>query len=135
MVPIRIRFRLHESDHERYGSDAWVYDEAEVARLPIREQIEIEREIERELGYSLPVMMRRLRGQHVDAMLAATWVARRMAGIREPLADYAPAVMLAEWLPEEDDADPPDGSPESTSSPPTTASTRSSTSGSRGRRR
>lgn len=110
-----LRFRLHEDDWGRYG-EAWcVYDEAAIVRLPVGEL----KAIEDAVGMSVPAMMNRWRGQYVDGMLAQMWVARRMSGITEDLADFEPLAFLAEWEPAgAADADPPDSSSSSPSAAP-----------------
>jgi len=103
-----MRFRMHVDDHERYG-DAWcVYDESALSRVPARQLIEIEAAI----GMSIPAMLSRLRDpespRHTEANLAVTWVARRLAGITEPYAEYEPMVLLIDWEPVTPaDVDPP----------------------------
>ncbi|MGA4726295.1 hypothetical protein ACPB67_02645 [Micromonospora taraxaci] len=99
-----VRFRLHEDDHERYGADWYVYDESAVLRVPARELIEIERQI----GVTVLTMLNRSRQDFADGNLAVMWVARRLAGVVEPFAEFTPLVMLAEWerLPAAD-VDPP----------------------------
>lgn len=99
-----MRFRFHPDDHERYGSDWVVYDEAALTRLPWRELVEIELQI----GMGVSVMMRRARRGFTDADAAAMWIARRLAGVDEPFDDFAPMVLLADWaeMPA-GDGDPP----------------------------
>lgn len=133
-----LRFQLHPDDHERYGSEWYVYDESAIARMPVREQLAVEREIEAVYGYGLLAMVDRMRRDMLDARLVASWLARRLAGVTESLADYEPMISLmsAEAVPQEpagDDADPPavasDSSestdPSSESSTPTSPGSRS----------
>lgn len=105
-----LRFRLHEDDHEQYGADWYLYDEAAIMRLPVGEL----RDIERAVGMSLIEVMNRGRQGFVDGTLAQMWVARHLAGVVEPFADFAPLVMLADWEPIRRraavDADPPEAS-------------------------
>ncbi|WP_051723706.1 hypothetical protein [Micromonospora chokoriensis] len=118
-----MRFRFHEDDHERYGSDWWVYDEAALVRVPARELVEVERQT----GMVLREMMRGVRADSTAANLAAMWVARRLAGVRvkrgddmvpEPFDGFEPLVILADWepVPAADDVDPPASA--SSTSPP-----------------
>lgn len=101
------RFRFCEEDREKYGDQWFEYNEAAIARLPVGEMVDIEREV----GMSLPLVFHRVRGAYADGNLAATWVARRVAGVVEPFADYAPLVFLAEWdRAPAGDVDPPEGS-------------------------
>lgn len=100
-----MRFRLHEDDHARYGSDWCVYDEAALVRVPARELIEIERQI----GMGVRDMFHGVRANLTAANLASMWVARRLAGIAEPFDGFEPLVLLADWepVPATDDVDPP----------------------------
>lgn len=100
-----MRFRPAEPDRERYGDGWTTYDEAALTRQPARELIAIEREI----GMPILDMLTRARQGHVDATLAATWVARRLAGAVEPYDQYDPLVLLMEWeqVTEAGDVDPP----------------------------
>lgn len=108
-----MRFRLDESDHEQYGADWCVYDEAAMLRVPARELVDIERRI----GMPLVQMIERARAGYTDATLAALWVARRLAGHDEPFADFAPLALLARWeRPAAGDANPP--APTSSTSAP-----------------
>lgn len=105
LAEIRLRFRFHEDD--QYDGE-WIYDEAAIARLPLRELIAIEATI----GMSISIMRFRLRGDYIDAALAATWLARKLGGIEEEdFGEYAPMVPLMDWevLPpaQGDDAGPP----------------------------
>ena len=88
-----LRFRFHEDDRERYGDDWYVYDEAALLRIPAPELVEIEQTV----GMSVPTMLMRARQNFTDANLAATWVARRLAGVKEPFAKYQPLVLLIDW--------------------------------------
>ena len=104
--------RLHEDDHERYGAGPWRYDEAALLRLPYGELVAIEAAI----GMSLTRLMYRMRQDYVDARRAAVWIARRMAGISEPLDTLEPVVTLMTVEVAGDDADPPAPAPSSSSS-------------------
>lgn len=100
-----LRFRFHPDDREAYGDGWTVYDEGLVARLPVRELIEIEQHI----GMSVATMIVRARANMTDANLAALWVARRAAGDDRPFEGFEPLVLLVEWEPvlATADADPP----------------------------
>lgn len=112
-----MRFRLHEDDHERYGADWYVYDESALVRLPARELIAIEAEIGMSVLGMVDAARRPDAAGFTAATLAAMWVARRLSGVDERIADFAPMVLLAEWEPvSAGDADPPDQTP--STSPP-----------------
>ena len=99
-----VRFRYCAEDQAKYGDGWYVYDEAALTRIPARELVEIERTI----GMSIATMLQRARGNFTDANLAATWVARRLSGVKEDYATYEPLVLLIDWeLVPADDADPP----------------------------
>lgn len=103
-----VRLRLGEPDWERYGDQWWTYDEAALVRLPVQELIAIEGELRRELGLTLQGAMLGYRQGAIDGTLALLWVARRLGGVTEPLAEFAPLVMLAEAeVPGSGDVDPP----------------------------
>lgn len=114
-----MRFELHPDDHERYGDGSWVYNEAEIVRLPVKELLAIESAVG-----PLTRVMNRLRQDWTDARLAAVWIARRQAGIQEPFDTFEPLISIATVSVVEDDADPPapgsDSSP-STNPPPNSA--------------
>jgi hypothetical protein len=122
-----LRFRLHTDDHDKYGSDWYVYDESAIVRLPIGEL----KAIEAAIGMSVLVMMNRWREGYIDGTLAQLWVGRRVNGVAEDFATFEPLAFLAEWEPAgAADADPP----ESSSSSPRAAPKRSSGSSSRSSR-
>ena len=109
-----MRFRFHEDDRERYGSDWWVYDEAALVRVPARQLVEIEEQI----GMGVRDMLLGVRTNLTLANLASMWVARRLAGhlvkrgdqmVAEPFEGFEPLVWLADWepVPATDDVDPP----------------------------
>lgn len=117
MERLHFRFRFAPDDHDRYGDQWWTFDEADLARVRSRELIAIERELRSELGinfYDAVVALRRPHREAVSASLAVMWIARRMAGVVESLAEFDPLVLMAESeeLPETDD-----NPPASTSSP------------------
>lgn len=123
-----VRFRLHADDHGKYGAEWYVYDENAILRLPVGEL----RDIERAVGTPIIDVMNRGRQSYVDGTLAQMWIARRMAGITEPFADFEPLVMLADWeVVPAADADPP---AESGPSSPPAARKRSSAGTSRSSR-
>ncbi|MEO3923014.1 hypothetical protein ABGB07_03910 [Micromonosporaceae bacterium B7E4] len=107
-----MRFQLHPDDHERYGDGSWLYDEAALVRLPIKELVQIESSVG-----PLTNVMHRLRLDYTDARLAVVWIARRQAGIVESFDSFEPLISLATVSAPEEDADPP--APGSDSSPST----------------
>lgn len=112
--------RLHPDDHARYGAGPWRYDEAALLRRPYGELVEIEAAI----GMSLSTLMTRVRRGYIDAHRAVLWIARRQAGIVEPIDSLEPMVTLMTVEIVGDDADPPgpgSGSSPSTDPPPTSA--------------
>lgn len=112
-----LRFRFHPDDHQRYGDGWTVFDQRALGRLPVAELVEIEQTI----GMSVRVLLDRLASDYADAHLAATWLARRMAGVTEDFADFNPLVLLVDWEPvPAGDADPPEPAADSTSSTPET---------------
>lgn len=113
------RVRLHEDDHAQYGGDWYRYDEAAISRLPVRELIAIEAEI----GMAVVGMMAQARvidgPGWTAATLAQIWVARRLSGVVEAFADFAPLVLLARWeSAPAGDADPPDQTSSASTSRP-----------------
>ncbi|WP_330438821.1 hypothetical protein OHB44_28020 [Micromonospora sp. NBC_00821] len=108
-----MRFRFHEDDHERYGSDWWVYDEAALVRVPARQLVEIEQQI----GMGVRDMCLGVRTNLTFANLASMWVVRKLAGVDEDFASFEPLVWLADWEPAPaTDVDPPAST--SSTSPP-----------------
>lgn len=94
MAPMRFQF-TEPGDIERYGDGWWTYDEAQLVRLPAREQVRLEVEI----GIPLVNVMDGCRRDSVMGNLAATWLAVRAvdAGLAGPFAAWQPCVMLAVW--------------------------------------
>lgn len=110
---MKLRFAFTESDHDRYGSGTWTFDAAELVRQPTRELIAIEATI----GMGIPALLARLKmptdRRYTESLLAATWVARRLAGQVEMYDDtYNPLVyLMTVEMVEDDDVDPPAGTP------------------------
>ncbi|HEX6968602.1 MAG TPA: hypothetical protein VF174_07320 [Micromonosporaceae bacterium] len=103
-----IRLRLGEPDWERYGDQWWTFDEADLTRMPARQLVEIERELKGALGLTILGAMASYRAGEITGTLALLWLARRMSGVVEPLAEFEPLVMLADAeLLDGGDADPP----------------------------
>lgn len=122
-----IRFTLHPDDHDKYGDGSWVYDESAILRLPVKELVEIEASVG-----PITTVLSRFREDYTDAKLAAVWVARRQAGIVEPLDGFEPLISLVSVSMPEVDAGPPDLG--STSTPSTDPPKTSVKRGSRGSR-
>ncbi|MEU5549199.1 hypothetical protein ABZ738_05470 [Micromonospora sp. NPDC047793] len=104
-----IKFRFAEADREKYG-DAWhVFDETELHGLRARELMILDAELRAELGLNVITSLESfLRGDNAGA-LAVMWLARRLSGEVDKLADFDPLPMLAEIVTVEPevDADPP----------------------------
>jgi len=93
---IRMRFRFTEpADVEAYGDRWWIYDEAVIVRLPARELIRLEAEID----MAMPVVMNQMREDLTMGTLAATWLAIRLEDpdLAGRFDDYSPVVLLTEW--------------------------------------
>ncbi|HEY9417119.1 MAG TPA: hypothetical protein VIQ30_20365 [Pseudonocardia sp.] len=109
-----VRFRFCEEDRETYGDDWWTFDEAALAKLRAKELVAIDDALREGLGLNVTTaLLSYMRGE-TRGSLAVMWLARRLAGITEPLDGFDPLVMLADTeLVKAADADPP----ASTSSP------------------
>lgn len=111
------RFRFTEPDDVRQFGDGWfVYDEAQIVKLPLRQLAALETE----LGMTLVSAIDGFRTDTVMGRAACTWLAIRAQDpdLAGPFADYSPAVLLARFEQVEDEAAAPlDGTPTSESSP------------------
>lgn len=119
-----VKFRFTEpADVQTFGDRWWVYDEAQLVRLPARELVRLEGEI----GAPLVEVMEGCRRDSVFGNLAAMWLAIRLddRDLAGPFAQFNPCVMLAVWDKADQGEDlaaapldpgPSDGSP---STPPT----------------
>ncbi len=109
-----VRFRFAEEDRERYGDGWWDFDEAKLLRLRSRELIAIDDALRDELGMNMLGILQAFLLGDTRGALGVMWMARRMGGVDEPLAEFDPLPHLAETqVGEVHDADPP----VSTSSP------------------
>lgn len=92
LPPIRFRFTA-EADAATYGADWWVWDEAEVTRLPARELIALEEAV----GMPLVAAIRGFHQDRAHATLAVMWIAMHRAGRKVAWTDFNPAALLADW--------------------------------------
>lgn len=110
---MKLRFAFHPDDRERYGDGEWTFDPEVLLRQPTRMLIAIESTV----GMGIPAVLARLDRpadrRYTEALLAATWIARRLAGVDESYDSYEPLVYLMDLQIGAGDVDPPS----STSSP------------------
>src|SRR5688572_4541459 len=92
MAPMRFRF-TEEADAATYGDGWWVWDEAEVTRLPARDIIALEETV----GMPLITVIQGAHRNTTRGTLAAMWIAMHRAGHKVAWADFNPAALLAEW--------------------------------------
>lgn len=119
------RFRFTEAgDAKAYGNPAdpdgwWVYDEAQIVRLPNARLAQLEAAT----GLPLVHMMEGVHNDTVTGNRAASWLVIHLASpdIAGPFETFEPKVLLIEWqrVQEDDNPSPLDvaPSPESSSSP------------------
>lgn len=112
-LPI-LRFQFAEADREKYGDQWWEFDEAKLTELRARELIALDDELRKELRLNTVTALQSFLAGDTRGSLAVMWLARRLAGVDEPLAEFDPLPMLAQTeIVTEGDAVPP----ASTSSP------------------
>lgn len=103
-----MRFRFAEADRERYGDQWWAFDERDLTRLRARELMAVDDEL-RSLKLNAQTLLTSFARGETRGALGVMWLARRLAGVVEPLDGFDPLPMLAEveLLDGGDDADPP----------------------------
>lgn len=109
-----IRLRLCEEDRERFerGDEWFPFD---IDALFDETPVGVQEALEDGMDYALRQMNGGLAVQGTKAMRARLWVARYLAGVREPFDEFSPAVHKIEVdLVEEPagDAAPPDEAPQ-----------------------
>lgn len=104
---MRLRFTFHPDDHERYGDGTWTLDPEALLRQPVRELIAVEAATGLGIPGMLLVLDRPTDPRYTTALLAATWVARRLGGVTEAYESYEPLVYLMNLERLEDDEVPP----------------------------
>lgn len=103
-----VRFRLAEADWERYGDQWWTFDEAALVKLRSRDLIALDDALRVGLGLNVATALAAYHRGETRGALAVMWLARRLAGVDEPLDGFDPLVWLAETSMEPaGDADPP----------------------------
>lgn len=95
-LSLPVRFRLAEGDHEQYGADWFTFDEAELTKLRARELMALDDQLREYLGLNVVTALAAYDRGETRGALAVMWMARRLGGVDEPLAEFNPIVLLAE---------------------------------------
>lgn len=117
-MALRFRFTA-EQDIAQYGDGWWVWDEAELTRLPGRDLAALEEAVDMPLWR----LRNELHKGATMATMAAMWIAMHRAGHPVGWEQFNPAVLLATWevvpaAPLESGEDPAPAADSSTTPPP-----------------
>lgn len=91
-----LRFRFAPEDHEQYGSDWYDFDERQLGTIRARELIALDDECKQHLRLTIVESLRLVLGGDFRAVLAVLWLARRLAGHDDKLADFNPLAAAVE---------------------------------------
>ncbi len=116
--PLRFRFQ-DPDDVAAYGDSWWVWDEAAVARLRVREQIALEETV----GMPLRMAIELFHEDMARGGLVVMWVALHLAGHEVKWDHFNPIWLATDWQRVPKEATPPLDSGEETPTPDSPSST------------